>query len=164
MEEDLKKISGELMKASGMHKGQAKKIDNLLERKDNKSIAKMIKGLKNSNCGSPSKALVFQPKNLNQHLDTPPPKKDTGSKEKAKENGETVDGKEPWGLFKSKSEKATQAADISSLKAAASAVAMKKPTKKEDRKQRKEIRKNTRKTEGTKLSQGLKRLKNKIKK
>lgn len=54
------------------------KIDNLLERKDNKSIAKMIKKVKNSNCGSPSKALVFQPKNLNQHLDTKPPKKDTG--------------------------------------------------------------------------------------
>ena len=43
MEKDLKKISAELVKASGMHKSQAEKIDNLLERKDNKSIAKMIK-------------------------------------------------------------------------------------------------------------------------
>lgn len=164
MEKDLKEISGELIKASGMHKSQAERIDNLLERKDNKSIAKMIKKVKNSNCGSPSKALVFQPKNLNQHLDTPPPKKDTGSKEEAKEKGETVDGEEPWGLFKSESEKAAQKADISSLKASASAVTMKMPTKKENKKERKEIRKNTRKTEGTKLSQGLKKLKNKIKK
>tara|TARA_R100000951_G_scaffold5399_2_gene5917 strand:+ start:2297 stop:2608 length:312 start_codon:yes stop_codon:yes gene_type:complete len=95
------------------------KEDYQLGRKDNESIAKMIKKVKNSNCGSPSKALVFQPKNLNQHLDTPPPKKDEGSKEDAKKKGETVDGKEPFGLFKSKSEKAAQKADISLLKAAA---------------------------------------------
>ena len=164
MEESLKKISKELKGASKMHKGQADRIDSLLDRKDNKAITTMIGKMKNSNCGSPSKALVFQPKNLNQHLDTPPPKKDTGSKEEAKEKGETVDGEEPWGLFKSESEKAAQKADISSLKAAASAVTMKMPTKKENKKERKEIRKNTRKTEGTKLSQGLKKLKNKIKK
>tara|TARA_R100000935_G_scaffold46681_1_gene70191 strand:- start:200 stop:568 length:369 start_codon:yes stop_codon:yes gene_type:complete len=119
MEKDLNKISKELQGASKMHKGQAEKIDSLLKRKDNKAIAKMIGGLKNSNCGSPSKALVFQPKNLNQHLDTKPPTADTGSKEEAKKNGESVEGEEKWTLFKSGSEKAAQKADISSLKAAA---------------------------------------------
>ena len=42
MEEDLEKISDELVKASGMHKSQADRIDKLLERKDNKSIAKSV--------------------------------------------------------------------------------------------------------------------------
>tara|TARA_R110002020_G_scaffold404449_1_gene614542 strand:- start:404 stop:769 length:366 start_codon:yes stop_codon:yes gene_type:complete len=88
MEEDLEKISDELVKASGMHKSQADRIDKLLERKDNKSIAKVIKKLKNSNCGSPSKALEFQPKNLNQHLNQPMPNIDTGSEQDDKEEKE----------------------------------------------------------------------------
>ena len=113
MEESLKKISKELKGASKMHKGQADRIDSLLDRKDNKAITTMIGKMKNSNCGSPSKA-----KNLNQHLDTPPPKKDTGSKEEAKEKGETVDGEEQWGLFKSESERAARRGDIRSLRKA----------------------------------------------
>ena len=56
-----------------------------LDRKDNQSIAKMIKKVKNSNCDSPSKALVFQPKNLNQHLDTKPTPKNSTVEEESKD-------------------------------------------------------------------------------
>jgi hypothetical protein len=79
MEEKLKKISKELKGASKMHQGQAERIDAMLSRKDNKSIAKMMKKVKNSCSSSPSKMndyspvnLTFQPKNLNQHLQDKP--------------------------------------------------------------------------------------------
>ena len=95
MEQSLKKISKELKGASKMHKGQADRIDSLLDRKDNKAISKMIGKVKNSNCGSPSKALVFQPKNLNQHLNPKPAPVDTGSTE---DTGDT-NSEEAWGIF-----------------------------------------------------------------
>ena len=101
MEQSLKKISKELKGASKMHKGQADKIDSLLSRKDNKAISKMIGKVKNSNCGSPSKALVFQPKNLNKHLNNPPPSVDSGSKE-SEESEETGSEEEAWGVFSEK--------------------------------------------------------------
>lgn len=66
--------------------------DYQLSRKDNQSIAKMIKKVKNSNCGSPSKALVFQPKNLNQHLDTKPTPNNSTVEEENKDPKK--DGKE----------------------------------------------------------------------
>ena len=46
--------------------------DYQLSRKDNQSIAKMMKKVKNSFSSSPVAALVFQPKNLNQHLEDNP--------------------------------------------------------------------------------------------
>ena len=98
MEQSLKKISKELKGASKMHKGQADKIDSLLSRKDNKAISKMIGKVKNSNCGSPSKALVFQPKNLNKHLNNPPPSVDSGSKESEENESE----EEALGVFSEK--------------------------------------------------------------
>ena len=67
--------------------------DYQLSRKDNQSIAKMMKKVKNSNCGSPSKALVFQPKNLNQHLDTKPTPKNSTVEEEDKDP-KNKDGKE----------------------------------------------------------------------
>ena len=99
MEKDLKQISKELQGASKMHKGQAEKIDSLLERKDNKSIAKMLKKSKNSASCSPSKMndyspvnLTFQPKNLNQHLSDKPNYGSTSSETKESESEEVKDG------------------------------------------------------------------------
>ena len=69
MEKSLKKISKELKGASKMHQGQAERIDSLLNRKDNKSIAKMISKVKNPIEYSPAK-LKYREKNLNQFLDT----------------------------------------------------------------------------------------------
>ncbi len=65
---DADRINKSVQKAMKESKSVTK-MDYQLGRKDNQSIAKMIKKVKNSNCGSPSKALVFQPKNLNQHLE-----------------------------------------------------------------------------------------------
>ena len=67
--------------------------DYKLSRKDNQSIANTIKKVKNSNCGSPSKALVFQPKNLNQHLDTKPTPKNSTVQEESK-NPKNKDGED----------------------------------------------------------------------
>lgn len=99
MEKDLKQISKELQGASKMHKGQAEKIDSLLERKDNKSIAKMLKKSKNSASCSPSKMndyspvnLTFQPKNLNQHLSDKPNFGNTASETEQPVSEEPKDG------------------------------------------------------------------------
>jgi hypothetical protein len=74
-----------------VEKAMKEDVDYQLSRKDNQSIAKMIKKVKNSNCGSPSKALVFQPKNLNQHLDTKPtPKNSTVEEESKNKDGKDV--------------------------------------------------------------------------
>ena len=74
-------------------KAMKEDVDYQLARKDNQSIAKMMKKIKNSNCGSPSKALVFQPKNLNQHLDTKPTPKNSTVGEENKDP-KNKDGKE----------------------------------------------------------------------
>jgi len=88
---DADRISKSVKEAMEESKS-AVKMDYQLDRKDNQSIAKMIKKLKNSNCGSPSKALVFQPKNLNQHLDTKPTPKNSTVEEENKDPKK--DGKE----------------------------------------------------------------------
>ena len=74
-------------------KAMKEDVDYQLARKDNQSIAKMMKKVKNSNCGSPSKALVFQPKNLNQHLDDKPAAKNSTVEEENKDP-KNKDGKE----------------------------------------------------------------------
>ena len=56
--------------------------DYQLSRKDNQSIAKMMKKVKNSFSSSPVAALVFQPKNLNQHLEDNPSAAVEGKDEK----------------------------------------------------------------------------------
>lgn len=88
-----KKPTANEMKADGTRVEMNKYADYQLDRKDNQSIAKMIKKMKNSNCGSPSKALVFQPKNLNQHLDTKPTPKNSTVEEENKDP-KNKDGKE----------------------------------------------------------------------
>ena len=71
------------------------KMDYQLDRKDNQSIAKMIKKVKNSFSSSPVAALVFQPKNLNQHLENAPKPNATPS---ADEEEVTPDSKIAEGL------------------------------------------------------------------
>jgi len=108
--------------------------DYQLSRKDNQSIAKMIKKVKNSNCGSPSKALVFQPKNLNQHLDTKPtPNNSTveeENKDPKKDGKEVKTDKEKQLILntikKAKTEGASEFAALSN----AAPMAMKNPFKK----------------------------------
>jgi len=87
-----KKPTANEMKADGTRVEMNEYADYQLNRKDNQSIAKMIKKMKNSNCGSPSKALVFQPKNLNQHLDTKPTPKNSTVEEENKDPKKKKDG------------------------------------------------------------------------
>ena len=68
---DADKISKSVQKAMEDSKSGIK-MDYQLDRKDNQSIAKMMKKVKNSFSSSPVAALVFQPKNLNQHLEDNP--------------------------------------------------------------------------------------------
>ena len=53
-------------------KSMKEDVDYQLARKDNQSIVRMMKKVKNSFSSSPVAALVFQPKNLNQHLEDNP--------------------------------------------------------------------------------------------
>jgi len=128
------------------------KIDNLLERKDNKSIAKMIKKVKNSNCGSPSKALVFQPKNLNQHLDTKPtPNNSTveeENKDPKKDGKEVETDKEKKLTLNTIKEAETEGASEFAALSNAAPMAMKNPFKK--KKKKKEPPKDPQTTGGSK--------------
>ena len=95
--------------------------DYQLSRKDNQSIAKMMKKVKNSFSSSPVAALVFQPKNLNQHLENAPKPNATpnADKEEVKldEDGNpiTPDSKVAEGL-KNLNDRKVKKANIKELK------------------------------------------------
>ena len=92
-----------------------------LSRKDNQSIVKMMKKVKNSFSSSPVAALVFQPKNLNQHLENAPKPNATPSADekevKLDEDGNpiTPDSKIAEGV-KNKNAREVKRANIKELK------------------------------------------------
>jgi hypothetical protein len=86
--------------------------DYQLSRKDNQGIAKMMKKVKNSFSSSPVAALVFQPKNLNQHLENAPKPNATPS---ADEEEVAPDSKIDEGI-KNKNAREVKKANIKELK------------------------------------------------
>ena len=74
--------------------------DYQLERKDNQSIAKMMKKVKNSCSSSPAAALTFQPKtNINSGMNSPPKPSATGG---AVTPEDSSSDDEPWGIWSEK--------------------------------------------------------------
>jgi hypothetical protein len=71
--------------------------DYQLERKDNQSIAKMMKKVKNSCSSSPAAALTFQPKtNINSGMNSPPKPSATGD---AATPVDSSSDDQPWGIW-----------------------------------------------------------------
>ena len=112
--------------------------DYQLSRKDNQSIAKMMKKVKNSFSSSPVAALVFQPKNLNQHLDTKPtPNNSTAEEENKdpKKDGKEVEtDKEKKLTLNTIKEAETEGASEFAALSNAAPMAMKNPFKKKKKK------------------------------